>query len=254
MEQQVDLVLLKGFMPGFKKFLDAEGVKWRNERARKDAFFKEYFGKDQIGQLDEGGLRELIHLLWAFNGWTNKDWLLQQMLTSGLPTIRDTRVNNAQPWARKHWKTIEWNYRKAPHFDAYAGPLKEVYDRKWEHLWEMNVEIIRLILKWLEIDTPVKISGELGIEGQATELVLDICRKTGADAYLSGLHGRDYLDQPKFEEAGIELTFQDLKPVTYPQTPPDPFIPNLAIIDLIFNCGPQSRRLLLEKRDGRSET
>ena len=88
MPQQVDLELLQGSMPGFKSFLDAEGAQWRSERARKDTFFKEYFGQDQIGQLDEGGLRELIHLLWAFNGWTNKDWLLQQMLTSGLPTIR----------------------------------------------------------------------------------------------------------------------------------------------------------------------
>jgi hypothetical protein len=79
---------LKKFIPAFHKFLVAEGVKWKQEREEKDAFFAEYFSKDQIDKLDEGTLRELIHLLWAFNGWTNKDWLHEQMLKSGLPTIR----------------------------------------------------------------------------------------------------------------------------------------------------------------------
>ena len=37
----------------------------------------------------KGILRQLIHILWAFNGWTNKDWLLQEMLRSGLATIKD---------------------------------------------------------------------------------------------------------------------------------------------------------------------
>lgn len=79
---------LKKFIPAFQKFLSAEGEKWKKEREDKDAFFAKYFSKDQIDKLDEGTLRELIHLLWAFNGWTNKDWLHEQMLKSGLPAIR----------------------------------------------------------------------------------------------------------------------------------------------------------------------
>ena len=85
-------------MPGFRKFLEAEGAKWREERSRKDAFFKGHFNKESVGQLDNGILRELIHILWAFNGWTNKDWLLQQMLTSGLPTIRKAFDQLIQRW------------------------------------------------------------------------------------------------------------------------------------------------------------
>lgn len=176
------------------------------------------------------------------------EWLTVPVLTKGkfTQTIRETRINNARPWGRKHWRSIEWHYRKAPHFADYAAELKAVYDRSWEHLWELNVEIIRLVLKWLDIGTPVKISQDLGIEGKSTDLVMDICRKTGADTYLSGLHGRDYLKQEEFEMAGLKLVFQDFRPLFHPQTPPEPFIPNLSVVDLIFNCGTASRRILLE--------
>jgi hypothetical protein len=81
------------FIPAFQKFLSAEGGKWKKEREDKDAFFAKYFSKDQIDKLDEGTLRELIHILWAFNGWTNKDWLHEQMLKSGLPAIRSAFKN-----------------------------------------------------------------------------------------------------------------------------------------------------------------
>lgn len=85
---------LKKFIPAFQKFLSAEGGKWKKEREDKDTFFAKYFSKDQIDKLDEGTLRELIHILWAFNGWTNKDWLHEQMLLkSGLPAIRSAFKN-----------------------------------------------------------------------------------------------------------------------------------------------------------------
>nr|MBC7244609.1 hypothetical protein [Chloroflexota bacterium] len=80
--------LLRSLLPRFRSFLQTEGEQWQKERQDKDAFFARYFSEQQIDSLDEGVLRELIHALWAFNGWTNKDWLLQEMLRSGLPAIR----------------------------------------------------------------------------------------------------------------------------------------------------------------------
>ena len=85
---QVDKRILKKTVPQFHRFLEAEGKQWKEERADKDEFFATYFAEDRIDELEEGTLRELIHILWAFNSWTNKDWLLQEMLRSGLPPIR----------------------------------------------------------------------------------------------------------------------------------------------------------------------
>ena len=58
------------------------------KETKRTKFFLEHFNEQTVERLDEGTLRELIHLLWSFSGWTNKDFLLQEMLQSGLPTIR----------------------------------------------------------------------------------------------------------------------------------------------------------------------
>ncbi|MCG8418511.1 MAG: WbqC family protein [Proteobacteria bacterium] len=173
-------------------------------------------------------------------------WLTVPVLTRGKFTqsIRETAIENSTPWTRKHWRTIELAYRKTPYFDVYAEELHAVYQRRWDWLWQLNLELTRLILKWLDISTPVKVASEIGIEGRATDLVLDICRKTGANRYLSGVHGRDYLDCERFDKEGIGLEFQDYQCPEYPQTPAEPFIANLSTIDLLFNCGADSRRII----------
>jgi hypothetical protein len=85
---KIKMGILKDLMPDFHRFLETESQQWQDERQEKDEFFIKYFSQEEIGNLEEGTLRELIHILWAFNGWTNKDWLLEQMLLSGLSTIR----------------------------------------------------------------------------------------------------------------------------------------------------------------------
>jgi hypothetical protein len=85
----INMNILNKLMPEFQHFLNTDGQNWIAERNEKDQFFAKYFAESQIDQLEEGTLRELIHILWAFAGWTNKDYLLGKMLNSGLPTIRN---------------------------------------------------------------------------------------------------------------------------------------------------------------------
>ncbi len=181
-------------------------------------------------------------------GW---EWLTVPVQTKGKfsQTIRETRVDNALPWARKHWKSVEWNYRKARFFAEYAPELKLVYERKWEWLCDLSVELIGLVLRWLGISRPLLLQSELGAAGKAGDLVLDLCRKTGADAYLSGIHGKDYLEPAVFESAGIQLLFQEYRAREYPQCVAGPFVPNLSVIDLIFNCGPESPSIVAAGND-----
>lgn len=179
-------------------------------------------------------------------------WLTVPVLTKGKfdQTIRETRVDRKLPWARKHWKAIEIHYGKTPHFARYAPPFAAVYTggREWDSLAELNEVLIRALLTAFGIDVPVARASDLGVSGKATDYVIDLCRKTGADAYLSGVHGRDYLDVPRFAEAGIGLRFQEFAHPRYPQAYPGPFTPNLAALDLLFNCGPESRAILEGKR------
>jgi hypothetical protein len=180
-------------------------------------------------------------------GW---DWLSVPVLTKGRYTqkVSEAALDPAVPWARKHWRSIEWNYRRARFFKEYADEFRALYERPWPGFCELTCAFIELLLRLLGIPRAIERTSSLGIAGESTGLVLAMCRATGADAYLSGVHGRDYLDAGEFERQGVRLLFQEFAGPVYPQCWPGPFVPDLSVIDLLFNCGPESRRVLLGDR------
>jgi hypothetical protein len=176
-------------------------------------------------------------------GW---DWLSVPVLSKGRFTqeIREAEIDNSTPWPRKHWRSIEWNYRKAPHFRTYADRFRDLYERPWKKFCELSCAFIELILDLLGLPRSMDRTSALGISGESTGLVVAMCKATGADTYLSGVHGRDYLDAGEFERHGIRLVFQDFAGSAYPQCWPGPFVPNLSVIDVLFNCGPDSLKVI----------
>lgn len=84
----------------------------------------------------------------------------------------------------------------------------------------------------------------MNVQGRGTGLLIDICQKMGADVYLSGFGGAKYQEEETFEKGGIKIQYTDFVHPIYPQLWGE-FIPNLSIIDLLFNCGPRSRDALL---------
>ena len=59
----VDKKLLEDILPRFRTSKEAEGQQWREERQEKDRLFNRYFSRQEIDNLDEGTLRELIHIV-----------------------------------------------------------------------------------------------------------------------------------------------------------------------------------------------
>ena len=145
-------------------------------------------------------------------------------------------------WNRKHRRAIEDNYRKAPHFDAVGPPLLEILDRPWERLADLNLAVDRLFLDMAGFTGRVVRASELSVPGTNWERILGICQKLGAKRYLSGVGGRDYLNLPAFESAGVEVLFQNYQHKEYPQLfPKIGFLPRLSAVDLFMNVGPGER-------------
>ena len=87
---EVNQDVLKKVIPRFRKTLKTDQAEeWMKDRDNKDIFFKRHFGRKPVEEIDEGVLRDLIHNLWSYGGWSDrgKDWILEQMLESGLPQI-----------------------------------------------------------------------------------------------------------------------------------------------------------------------
>jgi len=186
------------------------------------------------------------------NGWS---WLTVPVLTKGKfgQLIREVQIDNSTPWQEKHWKSIYFNYIKAPFFSSYGEILKkEVYERKWTYLCELSEKSLKLLLKFLGITTPIVKASELGVEGKKEDLLIKICQKIGADEYLSGPDGRNYLNLEVWKQKNIKVYFHDYQHPCYPQLHGG-FEPNMSVIDLLFNCGPESLDILSKNQKLNSE-
>ncbi|MBI4825107.1 MAG: WbqC family protein [Nitrospirae bacterium] len=174
-------------------------------------------------------------------------WLTVPVLKAGHreKTIKDIRINNSEPWRRKHWKSIQLNYSNAPHFDRYASFFEDVYNREWENLTDLNEYMLKFFLDILGIKVDFRDASQYNFEGVKSGLVLDMCKKLNADVYIFGELGRDYADEKAFELAGVKPVFQEYKHPSYPQVNGD-FISHLSILDLLFNCGGKSLEILME--------
>lgn len=153
--------------------------------------------------------------------------------------IQDVIIDSDLNWRRKHWQTLRQNYRKSSYFDLYAQELEELYTKKWDRLNDFNIVFLKMLMRWMNIQTPVVRSSEMIASGAGSDLVLNLCLEAGATKYISGSGGGNYLEPNSFERSGIEIFYQlPVLPDSYPQLYPQAgFINALSVIDLIFNCG-----------------
>ena len=151
-----------------------------------------------------------------------------------------------QHWQHRHWNTIVTNYGRAPYFEKYADELHEVYTREWTDLLELDLHMLSLAQRWLDIDTPLVRSSQLGLQGLKTDRLIDLCRKLGARCYLTGAGGSTgYLDAEKMGRSGVGVIWQEFAHPVYSQRYSKVgFASHLGFLDLVFNCGPESRQLL----------
>jgi hypothetical protein len=160
--------------------------------------------------------------------------------------ICEIEIDNRTNWREKHARSIELSYRKAPFFEQIWPGLAEIYAQEWTHLAPLNRAMLELYLRQTGIDTRLLYSSELHTVGQSTERLAELCHLAGGDTYLSGAYAVNaYLDPEILRAAGIRLAFQSWTAPVYPQLYPQAgFVPDLAIIDLLFNVGPGAREVL----------
>jgi len=167
--------------------------------------------------------------------------------------ICDKRIDNSgnpkQHWQRRAWLTIEHSYRRAPHFARYADAVHELFTRPWVSLLALDLHVLELARTWFHIATPVVLASTLGLTGQKTDRLVDLCRKVDARCYLSGGGGSvDYLDVEQLGRAGVGLIWQHFRhPVHAQRFAGAGFASHLGCLDLLFNCGDASRDILFER-------
>lgn len=191
------------------------------------------------------------------NGWQNRNkihtkegeiWLTVPVNSKSNMLLKDVTIDNSSNWSKKHSKSISLNYSKAKFFEKYWNDFERIYQKKFDHLIDLNLEIIKLLMKKFKIQTKIILSSELKISEQGSGRILKICKALGADSYLSGSAGRDYLRLDAFSDNNIKVNFQNFQHPIYNQVF-EPFHPNMAAIDLLYNEGEESEKILKKARN-----
>ena len=194
------------------------------------------------------------------NGYQNRNriktaqgiqWLTVPVRISGKfgQLSNEVTIDNHIDWSSKVWKTLQLNYSKAKYFKDYSDYFEDLFTRKWELLGELNTTVLLKIMEWLDLNPKILLASGMKADGKSSELLVNICSELNADIYLSGFGGDKYMDHELFSAKDIIVRTYDFVSPVYPQLFGE-FIPNLSIIDLLFNCGPESRNILLSAGQG----
>ncbi len=180
------------------------------------------------------------------------EWLTVPLLMKGHvdKSIGEMTINPAVNWKRKHTGTLAQAYRGRPYYEKYAGDIEALINGAGDSLGDFLFEMLGYFLDVLGIHgKKILRASEMKASGSRSALLAAIATECGADVYLSGVAGREYLDIGPFEEAGLKVAFQEFRHPAYEQGYSD-FEPNMGVQDALFNLGGEGVLKILEKGEG----
>jgi hypothetical protein len=177
----------------------------------------------------------------TINGWR---WITIPIMHNHPQMIKDVKISGSQ-WRKDHMEILIQNYEKTPYFNTYFPIIEEALNYNHELLIGLNLHLLKNIAEALGIKAQMTRSSEVPYRGQEkNEKLVSMCKFVGSDTYLSGSGGRNYVDEKAFADANIKLQWHNYTHPTYKQQF-EGFEPNMSIVDLLFNVGPQAKEVIL---------
>lgn len=175
-------------------------------------------------------------------GWR---WLTVPIIHGHPQTIKDVKIAGKE-WKNKQLGLITQNYRHAPFYKQYYPLFRDAINSDHELLIGLNLHLIKAVAEALNIKVNMVRSSEFPYLGrEKNEKLVSICKHMGADVYLSGSGGRNYVNEELFREAKITVQWHSYTHPAYKQTF-EGFQPNMSILDLLFNIGAEAKQTLLQ--------
>ena len=140
----------------------------------------------------------------------------------GKTPVCEVRIDHSQKWVNNHWRTLQSAYGNAPFFEYYAEDLHSILVRKIDFLYDLNVALLSLCLRWLKMKKEIK---ETSVYEKTSPLeVLDL---------RNVINAKNPTGTSKY-----------YKPVEYNQVFGNMFVKDLSLVDLIFCTGPEALKLI----------
>lgn len=134
---------------------------------------------------------------------------------NGRQKYEDVLIDNSYPWQRQHWRTLQTAYRTSPYFEFYEDDIKHLYNKPYEKLLEFNLKTIETIFECLQMEMPLTKSPHFEVKPEDNEdfrflISAKLKHQLNIEPYIQVFGDRHG------------------------------FIPNLSILDLLFNLGPNT--------------
>lgn len=213
--------------------------------------WKGYF--DIIGSVDVFVVYDDVQ--YAKAHWHNRNqiltssgpkWLTIPVLTRGdrFQPIDEVRVS--QPFAEKHWRSLEHSYGRAPHWESQRDWLRDLYERasNMDSLSDINVMFMRAIAQRLGFTAEFVSARDLGVGGGQTERLVKLCQAVSGTSYLTGPSAASYIEEAQFTAARIALEWMNYDGYPAYSQQYAPFTHAVSILDLMLNEGPAARSYL----------
>lgn len=140
--------------------------------------------------------------------------------------IRDIQISNRTPWQLMHWRALVAAYQNSPYFEYYQDDLARFYHQTYNHLWDYLWQLQDFAWECIGYTPTLHVTAEY------------LYPVSGMDDYRAAI-------TPKSAHY-VETAAQETQKHPYYQVFAHKFgfVPNLSILDLIFNMGPESLRVL----------
>lgn len=138
--------------------------------------------------------------------------------------MKDVRISYDLHWQKQHWHSIKTAYSNAPYYEYFEEEIRPLYERRYIHLVDFNLEVMEVISQLLQADFSFKLSNEY-VEAEGEE--------------YNDL--RSHIHPNPLKNRAIE----GIEPPVYWQVfqEKNGFIANLSILDFLFCEGPNSSLL-----------
>ncbi|MFC1492807.1 WbqC family protein [candidate division KSB1 bacterium] len=151
--------------------------------------------------------------------------------------IRDKRIDYETYWRKLHTKRIYHTYKQCIYFDEIYPLFDSILDRDWKYLFDMDRNIIEMISSGIQIQHEIIASSELKIPVDEPDRYIKLIKAAEGEVLLAGMELRKFLDEELITRSGLKLEWLEYDHPEYEQGNTSGFVPDLTILDSLFNCG-----------------